>query len=139
MKTNVIKQCQIYCQMIQIKENENEKKNGLSCKVKYIKDIPDAVMTKLLKVIMEFFLNVSLNSVTIIICHHSKRARTCHLLCERPGCYHSVSKTHVRDTIFKLSPIHALVIFSFPEFAEVLLYLGKTPICCENKCNKKAF
>ena len=29
----------------------------------------------------------------------------------RPGCYHSASKTHVRDRIFKLSPIHASVIY----------------------------
>ena len=33
-------------------------------------------------------------------------------------CYHSASKTHVRNRIFKLSPIHASVIFRFPEFAE---------------------
>ena len=39
-----------------------------------------------------------------------KRARTCHLLCKRPRCYHSTSKTHVRDRIFKLSSIHASVI-----------------------------
>ena len=48
------------------------------------------------------------------ICHYSKRAQTCHLLCKRPGCYHSVSKTHVRERIFKLSPIHALVIYQIP-------------------------
>ena len=35
------------------------------------------------------------------ICHSRKRARTCHLLCKRPGYYHSASKTHVRDRIFK--------------------------------------
>ena len=40
------------------------------------------------------------------------------LLCERPACYHSGSTTHVRDRIFKLSPIHASVIISFPEFSE---------------------
>ena len=33
------------------------------------------------------------------ICHYSKRARTCHLLCKRPGFHHSTSKTHVRDRI----------------------------------------
>ena len=49
-----------------------------------------------------------------------KRAQTCYLLSERSGCYHSTSKTHVRD-----SPIHALVIYQisciirFPEFAEI--------------------
>ena len=43
-----------------------------------------------------------------------KRARTCYLLVKRPGCYHSASKTHVRDRIFKLNPIHASVIYHFP-------------------------
>ena len=40
-----------------------------------------------------------------------KTVQTCHLLCERPECYHSASKTHVRDSIFKFSPIHASVIY----------------------------
>ena len=40
------------------------------------------------------------------------------LLCERPGCCHSTSKTNVRDRIFKLSPIHASVIIRFAEFTE---------------------
>ena len=52
------------------------------------------------------------------ICHYSKRAQTCYLLCKRPGCYHIANKTHVRDRIFKLSPFHASVIISFPEFTE---------------------
>ena len=53
------------------------------------------------------------------ICHYSKRAQTCHLLCKRPGCYHSTSKTHLKGRIFKLSPIHASVFkIRFPEFAE---------------------
>ena len=34
-----------------------------------------------------------------------------HLLRKRPGCYHSTNKTHVRDRIFKLSPIHVYVIY----------------------------
>ena len=34
-----------------------------------------------------------------------------HLLCKRPGYYRRISKTHVRDMIFKLSPIHASVIY----------------------------
>ena len=33
-----------------------------------------------------------------------------------PGCYHSASKTHVEDRIFKSSLIHASVIIRFPEF-----------------------
>ena len=48
------------------------------------------------------------------ICHYSKRARTCHLLCKRQGCYHSTNKTHVGDRIFKLSLIHASVIYQIP-------------------------
>ena len=30
-----------------------------------------------------------------------QKARACYLLYKRPGCYHSGSKTHVRDWIFK--------------------------------------
>ena len=47
-------------------------------------------------------------------CHYSKRTRSCHLLCERPGCYDSASKTHVRDRISKLRPFHASVIYRIP-------------------------
>ena len=77
-----------------------------------------------------FSLN-SANSVTKN-CHYSKRARNwplSHLLCKRPGCYHTASKTHVRDSIFEFSLIHTSVVISFPEFTnsvKVLLYLGKT-------------
>ena len=52
----------------------------------------------------------SLNSVT-------KNSTT--LLCKRPACYHSASKTSVRDRIFNSSPIHASVIIKFPEFNEI--------------------
>ena len=48
------------------------------------------------------------------ICHYSKRARICHLLCKRLGCYHHASKTHARDRIFKLSPVHSSVIHQIP-------------------------
>ena len=48
------------------------------------------------------------------ICHYSKRAQTCYLLCNRLGCCHSTSKKHVRDRIFKLSAIHASVIYQIP-------------------------
>ena len=41
-----------------------------------------------------------------------------HLLCKRPACYPSTSKSHVRDNIFKSSSIHASLIINFPEFAE---------------------
>ena len=44
----------------------------------------------------------------------NKRALTCYLLCKRPGGYHSTSKTHVRNRIFKLSPIHTSVIYQIP-------------------------
>ena len=67
---------------------------------------------------MEFFLNVFVEFSKIIqwqkYCHHSKRVPTCHLLCKRSRCYHSTSKTHVRDRNFKLSLIHALVIIEIP-------------------------
>ena len=46
--------------------------------------------------------------------HCNKRARTCHLLCKSPGCYHSASKTRVRDRIFKMRQIHASVIYQIP-------------------------
>ena len=37
-----------------------------------------------------------------------------HIVCKRPGCYHSTSKTRVRDRIFKLNPIYASVIYQIP-------------------------
>ena len=67
---------------------------------------------------MGFFLNVfikfngvfpkcfSLNSVNSV-----KKMPPSHLLCKRPAYYHSASKTHVKDRILKLSPIHASVIY----------------------------
>ena len=33
------------------------------------------------------------------ICHYSKRTWICHLLCKRPGCYHSTSKTRKRQDL----------------------------------------
>ena len=67
---------------------------------------------------LEFFLNVFSGFSDKNICRYSKRTRTCQLFCERPECYHSASKTHVRDRIFKLSPIHGSEIFRFSEFVE---------------------
>ena len=60
-----------------------------------------------------------------------KRAQTCHLLCKRPGCYHSTSKIHVRDTIFNWGQFILQRFIRFPEFAEFtefLFYWGKTPL-----------
>ena len=51
-----------------------------------------------------------LNSVTKIL-YFQKIIQTSDLLCERSRCYHSASKTHVAEWIFKLSPIHASVIY----------------------------
>ena len=48
------------------------------------------------------------------IFHYSTRAQSCHLLCKRIGCYYRTSKTDVRDNIFKLSLIYALVINQIP-------------------------
>ena len=36
------------------------------------------------------------------------------LLCKRPGCGQSTHKTHMKDTIFKLTQIHASVINQIP-------------------------
>ena len=52
---------------------------------------------------LDLFLNV--------FTEFSKRVRTYHLLCKRPGWYDTASKTHVTDGIFKLTPIHASVIY----------------------------
>ena len=62
------------------------------------------------------------------ICHYCKRVQICHLLCWRPGCYHSTSKTHVRDRIFILSLIHVQLFIRFPEFTKFLFHLMKTPL-----------
>ena len=60
------------------------------------------------------FLTFSLNSVTKIL-FVRKIIRTCHLLCKRLRCYHNASKkTQVGERIFKLSPIHASVIYQIP-------------------------
>ena len=56
---------------------------------------------------------------------------------ELAGCYHSTSKTQVRDSIFILSLIHASVISRFPEFtefSEFLFHLGKTPKSFISNC-----
>ena len=91
---------------------------------------------ELFKEIIEFSLNVFTELCEFSnrnIFHYSKRAGTYHPVtsCERPRCYHSASEKHVRDRIFKLTPIHASVIINLPEFAEFsefLFHLGKTPI-----------
>ena len=43
-----------------------------------------------------------------------KIIRSSHLPCKRSRCYHSANKTHVAERIFKLSPIHAWVIYQIP-------------------------
>ena len=65
-----------------------------------------------------------------------------HLLCKRPACYHNANKTHGRDRIIKLSPIHALVIYQFPWihwnpvlFRENPLYYRKIWLNLENLRN----
>ena len=66
-----------------------------------------------------FSLN-SANSVTKI-CHSVKGFEPLppsHLLCNGAECYRLASTTHVRDRNFKLNPIHASMIISFPEFVE---------------------
>ena len=84
--------------------------------------------------LMEFFLNQWQD-----VCHYSKRTRTCHL---PPGCYHGANKAHVRDRIFKFSPIHASVTIRFQlnfqlNSVKVLPHLGKTPeSICTSPRNK---
>ena len=53
-----------------------------------------------------FFLNAA-NSVTFF----SKKRRTDNVLCERPRCYHRARKTRPIERIFKLTQIHAPVIY----------------------------
>ena len=61
-----------------------------------------------------------------------KRAWSCHVLCKRPGCYHSDQQDICEQRmIFKLGPILASVIywiFGFSEFCEFLIHLGITPM-----------
>ena len=75
---------------------------------------------------MEFFLNIftefsEFSDKKFVSAVKGLNLPLSHLLCKSPGCYHSASnsKTHVRDRIFKSSPIHhASVIVNFPEFVE---------------------
>ena len=66
--------------------------------------------------LIEFSLNVFnefRNSVTKIL-YFKKIIQTCHFLCKRPRCYHSAIRMHVGEGIFKLTPIHAAVIYQIP-------------------------
>ena len=74
-----------------------------------------------------FSLN-SVNSVTKIL-YFKNIVPTCHLLCKRPRCYQSASKTQVAQRIFKLNPFMLQWFTGFPEFAEFtefLIHLGKS-------------
>ena len=70
------------------------------------------------KAIFEFSLNVFTEFSEFSdknICHYSKRAGTCQLLCKKETrMLPQASKTHVKDRIFKLSPIHSSMIYQFP-------------------------
>ena len=44
---------------------------------------------------------------------------TYHFLCKKPGCYHSNSRTQVAKRTFKLSPIHASVIYQIPSIRRI--------------------
>ena len=67
--------------------------------------------------VMEFSLNVPPNSVTKIFVITVKGLEPV-TSCVRDQDASNANKTHVRDRIFKLSTIHALVIFRFTEFNE---------------------
>ena len=45
------------------------------------------------------------------ILYFKKIIRISYLMCKRPRCYHSASKTQVAERIFKLTPVHATVIY----------------------------
>ena len=65
------------------------------------------------------------------ICHYSKRARTCRLLCERPRCYHSASKT---GRSLNWGQFWWFIRFSeFTEFNNSSAPFRKTPMC--NTCS----
>ena len=89
-----------------------------------------------LKLVIEFLLNefCRIDRICRIenIFVHKMCSRTGYLLCNKPACYHSASKTHVKDSIFKLSGhfMHELFIrfTEFAEFREFLFHLGKTPM-----------
>ena len=64
---------------------------------------------------LEFFLNVFTKfrgKIFVITVKCLEPATSC------VRCYHSTSKRHVRDRIFKLSLVHASMIYQIDEFAE---------------------
>ena len=69
---------------------------------------------------MEFFLNVSLNSVTkiFVITVKELEPATRPRLVRKTRMLPQHQQDTCRDRIFKLSPIHGSVIFRFPEFTE---------------------
>ena len=80
---------------------------------------------------MEFSLNVFTEFVEFSdknICHYRKRTQTCH---PATSCIREKDATTVPGghRIFKLSPIHASVIYK--NSMKVLLHLGKTPLLFE--------
>ena len=72
----------------------------------------------LMNLLLEFFLNEFYRIYRICriwkIFLQKSCIRTHYLLCNKPGCYHSASTTHVGDRNCKLNPIHASVIYHFP-------------------------
>ena len=72
-----------------------------------------------LEQIIEFFLSVFTQFTEFsdkIICHYSekKEFKPPNSCVRDLGCYRSTSKTQVRDRMFKLTPIHASVIYQIP-------------------------
>ena len=77
----------------------------------------------------------------IYILYFQKIIQTCHLLCKRPRCYHSASKTQVAERIFKLSPVHALVIYLIPWICWIHWIsdpLRETPLPALDECRLKS-
>ena len=67
------------------------------------------------------------------IYHNSKRLQTCNLLCEKPGCYHSASKTHVRDRILKLIPMHTWLTYPW------IRWIHRSPVPFRENSNRKVW
>ena len=65
------------------------------------------------------------HSLTKNICHYSKRAWTYRFQCKISGCCRIASRIHVRNSNFKLSPIHASTIYQIPWIRSILWILWK--------------
>ena len=66
------------------------------------------------------------------VCHYSKRAWTCHLLCKTSGCSHRPARHRWETESLNSAQFILQWLIRFPEFADVsefLLHLGKKHYC----------